>query len=370
MINNAKLQPVGTAVTELDTPAFIIDLEKMENNIDTMAKYCKSANVNLRPHIKHHKTPEIAAKQIEKGAIGICCQKLSEAEVMAQSGIENILITYEIVTKFKINRLMEIGKNANLIVLVDNPNNVKDLDEASLHFNTNLGVLLDINVGQNRCGIEPNSTLVESLSKQIISAPKLQFKGIHGYAGSIQSIANDEERKKADSLSMNKAEIALEQLKKLNIPVEIVTAGGTGTYNLTSKYEHVTEIQPGSYVFMDNQYSNVMSDFDVSGTVLATVISKPTKNRAVLDSGMKSISTDQWPPKIKSHKGITVDTISDEHLTISLDTEDARQLNIGDQIELIPGHNDTTVNLHTHSFGIRNGIVESIWSISAHAMTR
>ena len=370
MINKTMLQPVGTKVSELDTPAFIIDLKKMENNIETMAKYCKSVNVNLRPRIKHHKTPAIATKQIEKGAVGICCQKLSEAEVMAESGIKNILITYEIVTKFKINRLMEISKHANLIVLVDSPNNVKDLDEASCYFNTNLGILLDINVGQNRCGIEPNSHLVESLAAQVLAASKLQFKGIHGYAGNIQNIVDYEERKKADEQSMNKAMVALEQLQNSKIPIEIVTAGGTGTYNLTTKHDHVTEIQPGSYVFMDNQYSNVMSDFDISGTVLATVISKPTKNRAVLDSGMKSISTDQWPPKINSHQGISIDTVSDEHLTINLESQDSRQINIGDQVELIPGHNDTTVNLHTNSFGVRNGIVENVWPISAHAMTR
>ncbi|MQG19405.1 MAG: DSD1 family PLP-dependent enzyme [SAR202 cluster bacterium] len=369
-MKNCNLQSPGTKVSQLDTPAFIVDLDKMENNISNMAKYCKSKNINLRPHIKHHKTPEIALKQIQNGAIGICCQKLSEAEVMAQNDINNILITYEIVTEYKINRLMEICKIANLIVLVDNPKNIKDLDEATSHFNTNLGILLDINVGQNRCGIEPDSHLVKDLANQVLTAPGLQFKGIHGYAGSIQSIVNFEERKKADKESMHKSLIALEQLNDSKIPVEIVTAGGTGTYNLTTQYDHVTEIQPGSYVFMDNQYSAVLNDFEVAGTVLATVISKPTSGRAVLDSGMKSISTDQWPPKIKSHQGISVNTVSDEHLTINLDSEDSKNIKIGDQVELIPGHNDTTVNLHTNCFAIRNGIVQNVWPISAHAMTR
>ena len=235
---------LGLKKEKIDTPAFLIDLDIMEKNINLMSEYCKSANINLRPHTKHHKSPIIAHKQLQAGAIGICCQKLGEAEVMVAAGIPEILITYEIIGEIKIKRLMSLCNQSKIIVTVDSRENINDLSEAATSFGVELGILLDVNVGQNRCGIEPNSTLVESLSKQIISAPKLQFKGIHGYAGSIQSIANDEERKKADSLSMNKAEIALEQLKKLNIPVEIVTAGGTGTYNLTSKYEHVTEIQP------------------------------------------------------------------------------------------------------------------------------
>ena len=170
--------------------------------------------------------------------------------------------------------------------------------------------------------------------------------------------------------SMEKTLTAIKHLQSADIACEVVTAGGTGTYNMTGSYPYITEIQPGSYVFMDAQYSRVLDDFGNSGTLLATVISRPTKDRLVVDCGMKGLSTDQWPPIIKSVNGATVLSASDEHLTIQLESDESRQLRPGDKVELIPGHNDTTVNLHTDLFAIRNNKLEAVWPVSARAMIR
>ena len=359
----------GIEKEKIDTPAFLIDLDIMDNNISKMAEYCKALGINFRPHTKHHKSPIIAHKQIDSGAIGICCQKLGEAEVMVSSGVRDVLITYEIIGDIKIKRLMALCKLSNIIVTVDSKNNVKDLSEAAKSHDVKLGILLDVNVGQNRCGIEPDDFVVE-LAKFIQSSDNLEFKGIHAYAGNIQSETDDEKRFQLDKESMLKTKIAVEKLRSAKIELDIVTAGGTGTYKYTSQYDFITEIQPGSYVFMDGQYSKVLDDFDNSGTILTTIISKPNPNRIVLDSGMKAISSDQWPPIIKDFNGIEFGSISDEHLTLDITNSDAKQLNVGDKIEIIPGHNDTTVNLHTEFFGIRKGILESVWPISARAKIR
>ena len=360
---------LGTPKQELDTPSFIVDLDAMENNIEKMASYCKSKSINLRPHTKHHKSPDIAKKQIEAGAIGICCQKLGEAETMASHGIDNILLTYEIIGSFKIRRLVTLAKTTNVSVTVDDIANVADLSEAANVGKVSIGVLLDVNVGQNRCGIEPDESVV-ALAQAVEAAPGLQFLGIHAYNGAIQSVQDDDTRRALDADSMKKTLAAIKYLQSAEIPCDIVTAGGTGTYNMTGSYPYITEIQPGSYVFMDAQYGRVLPDFTNAGTILASVISRPTQDRAVIDCGMKALSTDQWPPIVKAASGLTVASASDEHLTITLESEKSRQLRPGDKVELIPGHNDTTVNLHTHLFGIRNNKLEVIWPVSARAMIR
>ena len=360
---------LGTPKEELDTPSFIIDLDAMENNIEKMASYCRSKSINLRPHTKHHKSPDIAKKQIAAGAIGICCQKLGEAEIMASHGVDNILITYEIIGSFKIRRLMALAKSTKVSVTVDDVANVVDLSEAANAAQVSIGVSLDVNVGQNRCGVEPDKSVIE-LAQAVEAAPGLQFLGIHAYNGAIQSVEDDDKRKALDSDSMGKTLAAINHLRSAEIPCEIVTAGGTGTYNMTGSYSHITEIQPGSYVFMDAQYGRVLPDFINAGTIIASVISRPTQDRAVIDCGMKALSTDQWPPVIKSASGLTVASASDEHLTITLESEESQQLRPGDKVELIPGHNATTVNLHTHLFGMRNNKLEVIWPVSARAMIR
>ncbi len=359
----------GTLKEALDTPAFLIDLDIMEENIEKMAAYFESRPAKVRPHMKHHKTPVIAHKQINAGAIGVCCQKLGEAEVMVEGGIKDVLITYEIVGSVKIRRLMSLCREANMLVIVDDSHNIQELSEAAQAFDARLGVLVDVDTGQNRTGVEPGQPALK-LAKVVAASPGLELRGICGYAGHIQGIEDLEERTERDREAMEKVVDSIEAIRRAGLPVEIVSAGGTGTYKLTGNHPEVTEVQPGSYVFMDAQYRRVLTDFEVAGTVLASVISRPAPDRAVLDSGMKAISVDQWPPIVKSVEGVQVTKVSDEHLVVTLTTSDARQLRPGDKVEIIPGHNDTTVNLHSHFFALRKGKLETVWAVGARGRIR
>ena len=359
----------GTPKEGLDTPCYVIDLDVMERNIEKMAAYFKDRPAALRPHMKHHKTPEIALKQMAAGAVGVCCQKLGEAEAMADGGVDDILITYEIIGAAKIRRLVNLARRVNLMVTVDDAGNVRDLSEAAQAAGVSLGILVDINSGQNRCGVEPGGPAVD-LARAVAGAPSLELKGLCGYEGHLQSVLDLEERTTRAQEAMAQVTATAETIRDEGLPVDIVSAGGTGTYNITGDYPGVTEVQAGSYVLMDAAYRRVLQDFDVAGTVLASVISRGEPDRAVLDCGMKGISTDQWPPQVVGLPGVEVGGASDEHLTLRLTDSDSRQLRPGDQVELIPGHNDTTVHLHTHLFGLRGGVLETVWEVSGRGRIR
>ncbi len=361
--------PPGTPKAELDTPCYVIDLDTMERNIEKMAAYFKDRPANLRPHVKHHKTPAIAHKQIRAGAIGICCQKLGEAEAMADGGVDDILITYEIIGSAKIRRLANLARRVNLMVTVDDAGNVQDLSSAAQAAGVSLGILVDVNSGQNRCGVDPGKPAVE-LAGKVARSPGLELRGLCGYEGHLQGVVDLEERTIRASEAMSKVTETAEALRAEGLVADIVSAGGTGTYNITGNYPGVTEVQAGSYVLMDAAYRRVLQDFDPAGMVLTSIISRPANDRAILDCGMKAISTDQWPPQVIGLPGVEISGVSDEHLTVRLNDSDSRQLRPGDQVELIPGHNDTTVHLHTHLFALRSGLLETVWEVAGRGMIR
>ena len=232
---------LGTATMDLDTPCFVIDLDLMERNIEKMADYFKDRPAMLRPHMKHHKTPEIAHKQLAAGAIGVCCQKLGEAEAMAGGGVDNILITYEIIGPAKIHRLVELARRVNLLVTVDDANNVRDLSEAARSASVPLGILVDINCGQNRCGVDPGEAAV-ALARVVDSAPGLELKGLCGYEGHLQAVVDLEERTTRARDAMAQVMATAEAIRNAGLPSEIISAGGTGTYNITGDYPGVTEV--------------------------------------------------------------------------------------------------------------------------------
>lgn len=359
----------GTLKTDLDTPCYLIDLDVMERNIEKMAAYFRGRAADLRPHMKHHKTPEIALKQIAAGAIGVCCQKLGEAEAMADGGVDNILITYEIIGSAKIRRLVDLAKRVNLMVTVDDPSNVADLSSAAQAAGITLGILVDINSGQNRCGIDPGAPAV-ALAQAVAASPGLDLNGLCGYEGHLQAVADLEERTTRAREAMSTVTATAEAIRREGIAVDIVSAGGTGTYNITGDYPGVTEVQAGSYVLMDAAYRKVLQDFDLAGTILASVISRGSADRAVLDCGMKALSSDQWPPLVVGLPGVEVGGISDEHLSVRLTDSNSRQLRPGDQVELVPAHNDTTVHLHTHLFAMRSEELETVWEVAGRGRIR
>lgn len=353
---------LDTEMDQLDTPALIIDLDLMESNISKMAKFFESVDADLRPHSKTHKIPIIAHKQIAAGAIGICCQKLAEAEVMAAAGVEDILITNQIVGHRKVWRLVNLSKHSNVIVAVENLENAKNISEAALKRETKVNIIVEINVGIDRCGVEPGKQTLEFIQR-IRRLPGLSFRGMMGYEGPFIGIKDWNERKNAAEERLRLLVETSELVRDNGIDFDIVSAGATGTYNITGVYPGITEVEAGSYVFMDTTYDTLGGvDFDLALSLLTTVISRPTKDRAIVDAGMKAITGEFGIPAVKGLDGLELKKLSEEHGTLVV-TNPEQRLKIGDKIEIYPSHCCTTVNLHDKAYGIRKGKVESVWMI-------
>jgi D-serine deaminase-like pyridoxal phosphate-dependent protein len=354
----------GIDVYELDTPALLLDLDAFERNINKMAAFFKDSPVKLRPHSKTNKCPIIARKQIEAGAVGICCQKLGEAEVMVQGGIRDILICTEIVTPLKISRLVNLAKHADLKVVVDDIENVRNLSEAAGAKGIVLDVLIDINMGRNnRSGIDPGSSVIK-FAQELVKHKGVRLRGLQGYEGYMMFVNPLEERKRECLEIMGRLMETKTFLERAGFNIEIVTGGGTGTYMITGRYPGVNEIQAGSYIVMDSKYATIEGvDFECALSILGTVISRPSKDRAVLDVGFKSASTDSGPPSFKSAPSLEYKSGGDELGRIVI-KDPSLPLKAGDKLELWPSHCDTTINLHDNYYAIRKGKLEAVWPIA------
>lgn len=359
---------IGDHKHQLDTPILLIDLDIMESNIAKMADYFSKVKANLRPHTKTHKTPILAHKQIDAGAIGITCAKLDEAEVMVASGLDDILIANEIISEKKITKLAGLARHANIMVAVDDANNVENLSNAVQTMKTKLRILIEVNTGMNRCGVLPGKPALE-LARIISRSKNLVFSGLMGYEGHTVTIPNFDERKKETEKSLALLIETKDLIEKAGIEVEILSGGGTGTYNITGQYPGVTEVQAGSYIFMDTYYRNVLQDFDCALTILTTVISHPNSNTVIVDAGLKSVTKEFGMPEVKNIDGAKVVSLSEEHGKIDI-SESGVNLKPGDKIELIPSHCCTTINLHDQIYGIRNDILETIWHVAGRGKVR
>ena len=354
---------IGLPVKEIDTPALVIDLDVMEDNIARMAKYFAGIDANLRPHIKTHKCPIIAQKQVEAGGRGITCSKLGEVEVMVYAGLRDILIANEIVGKQKIKRLMDLAQQADLTVAVDDPGNIDDLSKAAETAGIKLKVLVDVNVGMDRCGVEPGEPAL-GLAKKVAASPGLKFMGLMGYEGHVVSIASTDERTRKGRESMKLLMATKDLIEKAGLPVPVVSSGGSGTYNISGPYPGVTEIQAGSYIFMDAHYQETGIEFRNSLTLLATIVSLHLPDRIMTDAGMKSITAEFGFPVVKGRDDLEVIGQNEEHGKIRTKTG-TTSLKVGDRIELIPSHGCTTVNLHDRYYAVRKGKVEAVYPILA-----
>ncbi len=343
----------GIKITEIDTPSIIVDLNLVEENIKKMQDFANDNNVSMRPHSKTNKSPYWAKKQVNAGAIGICCAKLGEAEMMAEGGIKEILIPNQIVTEQKINRLVEVNKKSKVMVAVENKDNVSNL---SNHFENNsmkLSVIIEVNVGMDRCGVELDE--IVNFAQFIIDKPGLEFEGIMGYEGHTVNIDNFEDRVNETTKAMDKLINAKKLLEENGINVNIVSASGTGTYNITSKIPGITELQCGSYIFMDGNYLKIFNDFQPALSLLCTVVSR-RDNRIVIDCGLKSVSMDQGLPEVVYPKGVKLISLSEEHCKCEIEGD--VDLKIGDKVFVRPMHSDTTINLHENYFVHRDGVFD------------
>ncbi|HZZ20063.1 MAG TPA: DSD1 family PLP-dependent enzyme [Opitutaceae bacterium] len=355
------------SLAQVDTPALVVDLDVFEKNLNVMAGAVAGSRVSLRPHAKTHKCPEIARRQVALGAVGVCCQKVGEAEAMAEGGIEDIFITNEIVGPPKLARLARLACTTKLSVCVDDPRNVEALDAAVREAGSRVGVFIEINVGSNRCGVAPGESAVV-LARSIASSRSLRFEGLQAYFGLAQHIRGAAERAEAAQNAAALVTETVQHLARAGIDCRTVTGGGTGTLPFDSVSGVYNEVQPGSYVFMDSDYSrNELPDprlhFGQSLFVWTTVMSRPVPQWGSVDAGLKAISTDSGLPSVQGHPWAECTRFADEHGVMRFD--EASALRPGDKLMLVPGHCDPTVNLHEWFVGVRNGRVEELWPITA-----
>jgi 3-hydroxy-D-aspartate aldolase len=361
---------IGMPLDEVDTPALVIDLDAFERNLARLAERVQGSGVRLRPHAKTHKCAVVALKQIELGAVGVCCQKVSEAEAMVYGGVKDVLVTNEIVGRQKLRRLMGLSGSARIATCADDPAQVTALNEAAGEAGITLPVHVEVNMGGNRCGVEPGAPALD-LARKIMDAPHLSFAGLQAYHGSAQHLRGWDERQKAIAGAVEKAGATRDLLAQNGIPCANITGAGTGTFEFETASGLYTELQCGSYIFMDADYGrnfdrdgNPTRAFEPSLFVWATVMSRPTEDRAIVDAGLKALAFDSGPPLVCDEPAATYERASDEHGRLGISGATNR-LGLGDKIRLVPGHCDPTVNLYDWYVGIRGNRVEQLWPITA-----
>lgn len=357
----------GDPLASVDTPALVLDLDAFERNLQRMASAVAGRNVRLRPHGKSHKCPEIAKRQVALGAVGICCQKVSEAAVFVDAGIADVLVTNQVVGEAKIRHVMELAKRARMGVLVDDAQQVQALAAGAQAQDANLDVYVEVNVGANRCGVEPGEAAAR-LARQIADQPKLRFAGLQCYHGSAQHLRTRAARAEAIASACDAARASVRAIEAAGLRVERVTGAGTGSFTHERDSGVFDELQAGSYVFMDRDYGdNQLSEGDVGFEhalfVRTGVLSRPTAERAVVDAGLKASSVDSGMPTVWRRPELKYLKAADEHGVIA--TASAGDLALGDAVLLVPGHCDPTVNLYDELICFRGDTVEAVWPIAA-----
>ena len=354
---------IGAQKQELDTPILCIDLDVMETNIDKMATFMKERGKQWRPHQKCHKTPAIALKQIKAGAIGVTCAKISDAEVMAGAGIEDILVANMIVGERKVQRVASLCRWANPMICCDHYAQVEPIAAACRSAGVNCRLMIEVNIGLDRVGINPGRDTLE-LAQAIDKLEGVYLGGIMGYEGHLLDIPDQDEKRQKINEAMGVLVDSHEKIIASGIECPVVSAGGTGSYQITSDCPGITELQAGGGIFADPLYQTqcMLKNLDCSLSVWATVVSRPAKERAILDAGRKTHFPDFHMPLVKGIEGAEVTAVSAEHCTLEL-TGAAQDLQIGDRIEIIPGYADFTTVLHEAFYGFRGDRLETVWPI-------
>lgn len=354
---------IGRHKQDMDTPILCIDLDVMHSNMEKMSDFIQSRGKEWRPHQKCHKTPAIAWKQIEFGAIGVTCAKVSEAEVMAAGGIQDILIANMIVGKPKCERVAALCNHADPIIAMDHYAQAEPLAAECRAKGVSCRAILEVDIGLNRVGCRPGKDALE-LAQGIERLEGLDFVGIMGYEGHLLCVEDPAEKREQIESAMGVLRQTRDTLLNENLNCSIVSAGGTGSYQITSDSEGITELQAGGGIFADPVYQLQMGveGLGYSLTVLATVVSRPALDRAVLDSGRKTLYPDAEQLMVKGHPGATVTAVSAEHCQLDLEG-DSKNLKIGDKVEIIVGYADFTTVMHDNFYGFRNEQLEVIWPI-------
>lgn len=365
---NPQVRP-GDPIDAIPTPAMIVEMAAMEANLNELARLCKAAALNFRPHVKTHKTPEVGRLQMASGAIGLTCAKLGEVEAMVEGGLSNLLLTTAVVGRAKLAHLAALAERADITVVADCEEHVEGLADAG----AKVGVLVDLNVGHNRTGVLPADAI--PLARRVLSKPGLRFRGIQAYDGHSQHVPDFAERSGRNRGAMAVLAEVVRAFRAASIPLEIVSTGGTGTISLASREAGVTEIQPGSYVFMDHEYLDVIEknpqghrvSFQAALFCLAAVVSNRGPERLIIDAGLKALTTDYGPSRLIDPAG-TYKPAGEEHGRLFLDGGGV--LPVGSRVRLQPSHCCTTMNLHDWLYGVRDGRVEAVWRVTGRGAFR
>jgi D-serine deaminase-like pyridoxal phosphate-dependent protein len=363
-------------IEDLPTPALLIDLDRMEGNLRKMAGDAKQMNVGVRPHAKTHKCPIIAKMQMDLGAVGICTAKVSEAEVMVAAGVDKVLITSPVVTPGKISRVIELARQSDGIqMVVDNAKTIEDFNAAAKVAGVKLRVVLDLDTGTKRTGVATGAPAL-ALARQIDRAESLQFDGLQNYAGHLMHLVGHDVRKKLSDETAGRAIETKRMIEKSGIKVDVLSGGGTGTFDIDGAIDDVTDLQVGSYLFMDAQYrkigdidSDVFDYFDPSLFVLVTAISQPVPERITVDAGYKAFASDDALPEFRDITGVTYRWGGDEHGIILLDNP-SQTMKLGDKMQMMVSHCDPTVNLYDYYHPVRDGQVHELWPVAARGRSQ
>ena len=355
---------VGMPVNELDTPALLVDIDAMDRNIASIAGAMRARGVNWRPHAKGHKCPTITHRQMAAGAIGVTVAKVSEAEVMAAHGVKDILIANQVVGPIKTRRLAALiaASGADPIVAVDNPANVRELDDAAAAFGVRPRVVVEVDSGMQRCGVAPGEPTI-ALAKTVAASPNLRFAGLMAWEGHATSMADHPTRREEIKNAIGRLTGAADAVRAAGLPVDIVSCGGGGTYVTAVLQPGITEIQAGGATMGDGYYRALEAQVEPALTLLTTVTSRPTEDRLILDAGRRAIDPSQRPPTLRGIDGVQAIRFSAEHGVVSLDGP-SEWPRVGDRLELEVNYTDQAVHLHENLFAVRDGVIAAIWPVA------
>lgn len=362
---------VGRPLLDLDTPALVVDLDALEANIAAMARWLADRGKQWRPHAKGHKSPLIAHRQLAAGALGVTVAKTTEAEVFAAAGLRDILIAHCVVGGPKVERVARLCEQAAPIVCCDHYVQAEQLSAACAARGVVCRVLIEINLGLHRTGVRPGPD-ARDLARGVARLPGLRLAGLMGYEGHLLTLPDLDEKRTRIASAMGMLEEVRDQLLADGLPCEIISAGGTGSYQITAESPCVTELQAGGGIFADPFYLDECRAVGLTPSLalLATVVSRPKLERAVLDCGRKSLSPQVHPPQVIGLAGgpplpdAEITQFSAEHLTLTLGPQ-SRDVTIGDKLLLRPGYSDLTTVLHDRFYGVREGVVECVIPIAA-----
>lgn len=357
---------IGTLVEDLDTPSMIVDLDLAEANLKKLMDQLLPTGLNIRPHLKTTKSAIVAKKMVQAGAKGGCVAKVSEAEAIAAAGLDDLLITCEIVGPAKVKRLVELFRKHRAIrIVVDSEVGATAINDAlaASDIEDSINVLIDLDVGLHRTGVKPGEPAL-ALARHVSGLKHLKLIGVQGYEGHLQHLHDKEDRKAQCLESMAILTGTADSLRKDGHNIEVVTTGGTGTAEFCATVSGVTELQPGSFIFMDTDYRNAVGSFySNSLTILSTVVSKQAPRAVTIDSGLKSLTTDSGLAECKDRR-YEYGVLGDEHGSLSWEAG-TPDLAVGDRVEMVPSHIDPTVNLHDFYYAHRKGVIVEIWPVDS-----